>query len=160
MKARLAALAVLLCAPLVLTFEGMRTKVYLDPVGIPTVCAGHTGPDVRVGDTWTKERCEAVLKEDLAEAAAAVQSCATGSMTPNQMAAFTSFTFNVGPGKAGRKDGFCVLKSGKPSTMLRLINEGKAAEACGQFKYWKQEGQGMAGIAKRRDQEEALCRKP
>lgn len=26
--------------------EGIRRIVYFDPVGIPTVCMGHTGPDI------------------------------------------------------------------------------------------------------------------
>lgn len=158
LKAKVAGAVVLLCLPLVQYYEGTRLRVYKDPLGIPTVCTGHTGPDVRLGDVWTPEQCKAALERDLEEAAQAVQRCATGPMTDHQRAAFISFTFNVGPGKAGVKDGFCTLKSGRPSTMLRLINEGRAAEACDQFKYWKQPGQGLGGIAKRRDAEEKLCK--
>ena len=159
LKARLVAASIALCLPVVAYFEGTRYRVYLDPVGIPTVCTGHTGPDVKMGDVWTPAQCNAALERDLEEAAKSVDRCATGPMTKYQRAAFISFTFNVGPGKAGVKDGFCTLKSGKPSTMVRLINEGRAAEACDQFKYWKQPGQGLAGIAKRRDAEEALCKR-
>lgn len=150
--------AIALVLPLTMAAEGLYRWAYKDPVGIQTVCYGHTGPDIIPGKVYTVEECKALLIKDLNKAGDAVNSCAYGPMTDYQFEAFRDFTFNVGPGKAGRKDGFCMLKSGKPSTMVRLINEGKAAEACEQFKYWKQEGQGMPGLAKRRDAEAALCR--
>ncbi|MCI0256950.1 glycoside hydrolase family protein, partial [Cronobacter sakazakii] len=37
--------------------EGVKYKPYLDPVGIPTVCAGITGPDVKMGKVYTKQEC-------------------------------------------------------------------------------------------------------
>jgi lysozyme len=34
--------ALALGTSLVAGFEGLRTRAYLDPVGIPTICYGHT----------------------------------------------------------------------------------------------------------------------
>jgi len=41
-----------------LYFEGVYPVGYADPVGIPTDCAGETGPDVRVGkQRFTYDEC-------------------------------------------------------------------------------------------------------
>lgn len=42
------------------------TEPYLDTKGIPTVGLGHTGPDVKMGDTWTEERCWHAFYQDYA----------------------------------------------------------------------------------------------
>ena len=44
-------------------FEGVRQAAYLDPVGVPTVCFGHT-QGVMLGDTKTLEECHDLLAEE------------------------------------------------------------------------------------------------
>ena len=51
----------------VANWEGDERTAYADKLayGLPTVCNGHTGPDVKVGDVWTKEQCDEVLVRNL-----------------------------------------------------------------------------------------------
>lgn len=53
-------------------WEGTRYDVYLDVAGVPTVCQGVTGPDVRMGDRWSPERCNARLRIEATEHARGV----------------------------------------------------------------------------------------
>jgi lysozyme len=54
--------------------EGVKYTPYLDPVGIPTVCAGVTGPDVVMSKTYTKAECDNLLYKHMLPAVAAVDS--------------------------------------------------------------------------------------
>jgi len=68
-KGRLATLigtgALAVLAPLVMHFEGKRNVVYQDIAGIPTVCYGHTGENVKPGQEYTDAQCVMLLFEDL-----------------------------------------------------------------------------------------------
>lgn len=91
---------------------------------MPTVCYGHTGPDVTFGASKTPDECRQLLEQDVAEANAIVHRCISVPMTQGQEAALTSATYNVGPS----------IVCG--STLQRYANAGKWAEACGQLKRW------------------------
>jgi lysozyme len=149
--AGVAAAAIALASPLVAYYEGTVTHTYVDPVGIPTICTGHTGADVTAGKQVTAEQCKALLNEDLREAYVAVQQCVRAPLRDNEAAALISFTFNVG-GHA-----FCS------STMARLINSGAPASTwCHQLTRWtKATHLGVAielpGLVKRRNAELAMC---
>lgn len=56
-------------------FEGMVLRGYLDPVGIPTKCAGDTY-DVVVGKRYSMEECKASLEQGLIKHAEPVLKCA------------------------------------------------------------------------------------
>jgi len=153
------------CIDLVKTAEGLRLSAYPDPAtgGAPwTVGFGHTGADVRPGLVITQARAEELLRGDLEEAAAIVTRAVTVPLTDAQFGALVSFVFNVGAGrrKAGKdagKDGFVVLKTGKPSTLLAKLNAGDTAGAAGEFSKWTRgAGKVMAGLVKRRAAEAAL----
>ena len=45
---------------LIKRFEGCRLRAYLCPAGIRTVGWGSTGPDVKLGVSWTQEQAERV----------------------------------------------------------------------------------------------------
>jgi hypothetical protein len=54
--------ALVLAIGIIAFFEGYQSKPYADPIEIPTVCYGHTGIDVRIGDrARTEEQCRALL---------------------------------------------------------------------------------------------------
>ncbi len=40
-------------------------RTYRDPIGIVSACTGHTGPELRTGQTFTKEQCTEMLDVDL-----------------------------------------------------------------------------------------------
>lgn len=126
--------------------EGYIPNTYADPVGIPTICFGHTGPDVTPGRTATREECHLLLQDDLAAAYAGVLRCIRVPMEPHQAAALTSFTFNVGEGALCR------------STLAKLANAGDWPAACSQLDRWVYaKSRRLPGLVKRRADERALC---
>ena len=54
--------------PLVAKWEGKRNTAYLDSVGVPTICYGHTRTVTRshvaAGLRWTDTRCEEQLRDE------------------------------------------------------------------------------------------------
>ena len=144
--APVAAAVIVMAASVVAYWEGYRPTGYADPVGIPTVCWGHTGPDVRVGMVKSLEECTETLNKDLMTAARAVARCVTQPLSVGQAASFVSFTFNVG-GRA-----FCG------STLVRLFNEGKEKAACEQMYRWVfAKGVRLRGLERRRVSEVSMC---
>jgi len=135
---------------LVSNYEGYVPRAYKDVVGITTACYGHTGPDVKMGHTYTKAECVKLLTEDLYEAAAAVEQCAKAPLTNNQKAATISLAYNIG-GNA-----FCR------STLVKLVNAGEAADKwCPEFNKWTYaNGIRWSGLVKRRHEEYVLCLTP
>jgi len=125
--------------------EGLRLKAYRDVVGIPTICRGET-LGVKMGDTHTKEQCEAMFLRRLDEFAGKVEHCVKKPMSDRTLVAFTSMAYNVGVG------GFCG------STTVRLYNAGDFAGACRAMGYWnKAGGRVIPGLTARRARETALC---
>ncbi|EIH9453491.1 glycoside hydrolase family protein, partial [Escherichia coli] len=53
-------------------WEGKENSTYIDPTGTPTICYGHTGPDVKPGMTLTDEECLELLEKDMKWAFAAI----------------------------------------------------------------------------------------
>jgi lysozyme len=81
--------------------EALRLKAYRDSRGRLTIGYGHTGPEVTVALTITRETAEAWLRKDLETAAtrlAARIGSVVDDLTDNQYAALLSFTFNLGTG--------------------------------------------------------------
>ena len=121
--------------------EGSRNKVYLDPVGIPTVCVGHTSTVSRkdVGKVITDSVCEDLLRADSKVAQRAVNRLVTAPVTQDQYDALVSFTFNVGAGNVAK------------STLLRKLNAGDCHGAAAEFPKWnKAKGQVLPGLTTRR----------
>lgn len=128
-------------------YEGMVPNTYADPVGIATICYGHTGPDVEWGDTRTAEQCEELKQADMQAALGSVLRCTGPNLQNHEYAALVSFTYNVG-GTA-----FCT------STMAQQINSGAPASVwCAQLDRWVYaKGIKLPGLVKRRAAERALC---
>lgn len=128
-------------------FEGTKPQTYRDPVGIPTVCMGHTGPDVAMGQTRTLAECEDILAADLFKHDSDIRRCVdVDKLTDGQHAAFLSFAFNVGAAK------FCA------STMARLIRQERPELACRELLRWVYAGgKQLAGLVKRRQAEFRMC---
>ncbi|WCA46246.1 SAR endolysin [Caulobacter phage DCM] len=129
--------------------EGTRYRSYLDDAGIPTICTGHTGPEVKLGQTATQEECDKLLKQDLMRHSAAVNRCVNYPLTQYQYDAVVSLTFNIGEGALCR------------STLARKINSGDLKGAAEEFPRWnKVKVKGVVtvsrGLTARREREKAL----
>lgn len=158
LKAKVLALGLSGAVAIVPVYEGFMLKRYKDPVGIWTDCIGHTGKDVR--SVNTAEQCNEKLYGDLIIANAVVDSCVTVPLNANQRSAFVSFAFNVGRGKAGVKDGFCVLKNGGTPSFLRNLNAGLYEQGCYGLTSWvNAAGKPLPGLVARRQAESELCRR-
>jgi lysozyme len=128
-------------------YEGTVPRVYLDPVGIPTVCTGHTRTLIRsdVGKGATPELCQWLLKQDLREAERGVKKHVKVPVTQGQYDALVSFTFNVGTGALAE------------STLLRKLHTGDCLGAGAEFSRWvKARGRVLNGLIARRTWERAL----
>ena len=137
--------AVVLAVPLVQKYEGTVLRSYRDPIGIITACTGHTGPELKMGQTFTRQHCEDMLYADLNKHAAALD-CIKRPMTDGQKAAFLSFAFNVGNGA------FCG------STLARKANAGDMPGACAELSRWTYAGgKQLPGLVRRRAAERQLC---
>lgn len=103
--------------------EGMLNTAYVDPVGVVTVCAGHTRT-AKLGQRLSDERCAQLLLEDSEYAQAAVRRLVSTKITQAQFDALTSLVFNIGEGNFAS------------STLLRKLNAGDCWGAGAQFPRW------------------------
>lgn len=159
------AAAAALVVGLVSFHEGTVLRGYRDIGGVVTACTGHTRTAV-LGRRYTAEECTALLASDLVMHAADL-ACITHPLQPHEKAALLSFVYSTGPGKAGVKDGLCVLKRGGPSTIVRRANAGDMAGACAAISEWTgvkgrdcaapQFARWCGGIVTRRAAERAMC---
>mgnify|MGYP006051667231 FL=1 len=157
--AAIAAAGLIPAFDLVDKFEGNRSEVYKDPLGIPTICRGTThGPLIAKGKA-TRDECDTATLEDIQTAAAIVRRCTAGAtLTEGEYNAWTSFALNVGAGGKGRKDGFCTLKSGKVPSHIRLIKSGQPGAACKMLFQWTMPGTNVFnGLLNRRTAEYKVC---
>jgi lysozyme len=144
---------------LIQQFESLRLSAYPDPKtgGAPwTIGWGHTGPEVKPGLTCTREQADAWLTAALARVALTIAGAVQVALTQNQFDALASLIYNVGPG-GSQKDGIIRLRSGQPSTLLKLLNSGDYTGAAAQFLRWDSPGSSVqAGLEKRRAAEKTL----
>ena len=77
-------------------FEGLSLVGYLDPIGIPTIGYGRTGPVAVVGKRITLAEANALLDEDVALHAQIVRDQITVPLTQGEFDALTSLVFNLG----------------------------------------------------------------
>lgn len=125
--------------------EGCRLTAYRDGADIWTIGVGHTGPEVHEGLVWTQEQADRRLDDDLLNAIFAVERNVKIKLSDRQLAALTSFVFNVGESAFAK------------STLLTLLNQGAMLEAAEQFPRWSRAGGvKVKGLLRRRFNEASL----
>lgn len=140
-------------------FEGFSPYMYKDSAGLDTIGYGHL---IRRGESFNEpmlpEEAHRLLQKDLKDAESVVNRHVAVTLRQHQADAVISFTFNVGPGKKGVKDGLVALKaSGRPSTLLRRINEERHEDVPDQFRKWvRAAGVVVRGLVRRREAEATL----
>ena len=103
--------------------EGLRLHAYLDSAGVATVGHGHTG-NVQPGQHISEAEAEQLLRDDLAQAEAAVNNGVRVPVTQEQYDAMVSLAFNIGGSAFGK------------STLLQKLNEGDIHAAANEFLRW------------------------
>lgn len=124
-------------------------RTYRDSAAVPTIGWGHTGHDVAMGQTITRDQAEALLRDDVDDREEAVLAMTGGKVTQGQFDALILFSYNAGiPGLRG-------------STLLKLHKAGKYEAAAKQFALWNKatvNGRKVAlpGLTARRATEAAM----
>lgn len=136
--------AIALAAAIIAPWEGKVTSPYRDPVGILTVCYGHTGKDIEQRK-YSDAECLQMLEADVRKHAKALE-CTDGRYTLPQAAAFVSLAYNIGVA------GFCR------STTAKRAQAGDYAGACEAIsRHVKAGGKVLQGLVDRRAFERAIC---
>ncbi|OZI20045.1 hypothetical protein CAL26_21055 [Bordetella genomosp. 9] len=133
------------------SYEQRVYTAYPDPVlgwRVPTICDGHTGPDVRRGMRATDAMCESWRAADAAASAAAIQRCSPHAvLTQYEFDALVSLTHNIGTGAYCR------------STIAKKVDRNDYAGAAAEFPRWNQAGgRVLRGLVARRACEAQLFR--
>lgn len=130
-------------------FEACRLKAYMPtPNDVPTIGWGSTGPDIKMGMTWTQKQADDRFAADLAHFGGKVINDLNGRPTTQaQYEAMTSLAYNIGLGNFGT------------STLLKKHLAGDYDGAAAQFGLWtKQKGKVLNGLVKRRTAEARFYR--
>lgn len=128
--------------------EGLRLSAYLDTVGVWTIGYGHTGPEVKRGLTWTREKAEAALIEDILEHNAKLAAALpwVGGLDPVRRRVLQNMAFNLGIGSAATGKGLLGFKN-----TLEFVRTGqydKAADGMLASKWARQVGNRAVRLAK------------
>ena len=145
------AAALAIATALAIPAEGIFTRWYFDPVGIATVCVGHT-KNVDKSKVYTVAECKALLNKEMGDVLSRVDTCRPG-LPINVLAAFADAAYNMGP---------TIACDATKSTAARLLAAGKYREACEQLPKWSYARvAGVAvqlpGLVKRREMERDVC---
>lgn len=137
-----------LAVALVSGFEGKSNQTYPDPISVPTICYGHTGPDVKFGEVKTDQQCVVLLEQDVKRVDAEVQTYVKVPLNLNQETALISLVYNIGEGNFSH------------STLLRKLNAKDYSGAAKQFTRWSYSGgKQLPGLLSRRLAEQELFSK-
>lgn len=138
------AAVVALAAALIAPWEGKRNTPYADPIGILTVCYGHTGKDIEQRK-YSDAECLQMLDADVRKHAKALE-CTDGKYNIHQAAAIVSLAYNIGVA------GYCR------STSAKRAQAGDYAGACeAMSRHVKAGGKVLQGLVDRRAFERAIC---
>lgn len=140
-----AAAAIALAGGLIYNFEGERSRVYRDVVGIKTYCIGETrNPDP--SKVYSHEECMSLLGGRLEEFNAAIDKCVHVPLSTGQRGASLSFTYNLGAGA------YCN------GSVARNFNAGNPQAACdAMLLYNRAGGREIRGLTLRRQAERKVC---
>lgn len=151
------AMACAVATPFIMQSEGLRTKPYLDPAKIPTVCYGETNIEMRV---YSRDECGAMLRQRLNRVyGPKIARCLPQLIAKhriNEFAAMIDSAYNAGP------DAVCN------SRMARHIRAGDWTAACNSIESWyttardRRTGQRikLRGLVLRRQEMRRLCLRP
>lgn len=125
-------------------FEGFSATPYPDAQGF-SIGYGHF---IKPGESFTEiseEQATELLRQDAANAAAAVRDAVTVPLTQNQFDALTSLSYNIG------------VTAFRNSSLVKKLNAGDYSAAAAQFAVWnKSQGKVLPVLVSRRSDEQSL----
>lgn len=145
------AVPLLTVAALLINFEGAKDTPYKDTAGITTVCVGSTAngagrAPIDPHHIYTAKECADRLQADLKPTYTAVVKSIHVPVSDGEVAAYTSFAYNVG------------IDAWTHSTALRLLNSGNHLAACNSLTNWVYVGRNrVQGLVNRREIERNWC---
>ena len=143
-------------------WEGMRSAVYLDVRGLPTIGVGHllTHDELTSGKIYirnqyvryyhglTKDQVLTLFRQDLMAYEYVVSDAVIVPLKVHEFDVLCSFSFNVG------------LEAFKRSTLLRVLNQGEYANVPHQIRRWIYAGgEKIDGLVMRRRREADIWEK-
>lgn len=146
------------CFDVLKHYEQCRLKAYPDPRtgGVPWACGYGETSGVTPSTVWTQQEADSRLIASVALREADVNNAVTVVLTQGQFDAFVDALYNIGHGSPV-KDGLIRLKTGYPSTFLRLINQGGFDGARDALMKWINPGTKVThGLLRRRTADRAL----
>lgn len=137
---------------LIKEFEQCRLEAYQDHGGIWTIGWGHTGPEVKEGDTISQEVADQIFLQDVDAHSAPIANLIAQhgiSTSPSQFDAMCSLAYNIGV------NGFI-----EKSSVWKFHQQGNYCNAAASFLMWRKvNGEDSRGLLRRRCREAALyCR--
>ncbi|MCL1126724.1 lysozyme [Shewanella surugensis] len=132
---------------LIAEYEGQVFSSYLDPIGVLTSCYGHTGTDLKHGQTFTEKECLEQLATDLSQHNYKLMKLTHPvTLTDSEHGAYLSFIYNVGH------------QAFADSTLRKKLLAGDRVGACHELLRWIYAGgKKLKGLIKRRQSERQLC---
>jgi GH24 family phage-related lysozyme (muramidase) len=133
---------------LIKSWEGFSATRYMCSAGVPTIGWGSTrwfdGGPIPASARVNEQQATELLSRDLQQFVAQIASAIDVALTPNQLAALTSWQYNTG--------------AIHDSTLRKVINSGGSDDAvCEQIRRWnKADGKVVQGLVNRRESECAL----
>ena len=139
--------------------EGYRGEAYIPVKGDRPTKGFGDAQGVKPGDKTDPVRALIRLNQQVNVFEHEMRKCIGNvPMFQHEWDAYVSLTFNIGLGKDGVADGFCYVKRGGNSTIVRRLKAGDYAGACEGILAWdKFKGQPLAGLTKRRQSEFRQC---
>lgn len=128
-------------------YEGYSPTAYVPVKGdVPTIGFGTT-EGVKPGDTITPPQAVQRALRDVSKYEGAIRQCVKVPLHQYEYDAYVSLAYNIGP------VAFCG------STLVKKLNAGDYEGACTEILRWDRfKGKPLAGLTKRRQQENARCR--
>lgn len=126
--------------------EGYKDMAYIPTPGdVPTIGFGTTN-GVKLGDKTTPTQALSRAMVDIQKFEGAVKSCVQVPLTQGEYDAYISLSYNIG------SSAFCN------STLVKRLNQSEYALACQEILRWDRfQGQKLAGLTKRRQEEYLKC---
>lgn len=136
--------AMAIALPFIKKEEGLRLKAYIDQGGRVTIGYGYAR-GVQLGDEWSLEQAGDMLAKVVGADMDAVMALVRVPINQHQLAALTSFVYNLGVGSLAR------------SGLLRFLNLRQYEKASEQFLLWNHIGMYVSSaLTQRREREMAL----